>query len=81
MHCNVSDVVCVLINRLDLLGGVVVEDSEHVVVAAHNDPLLAGDELGTTHRRVRDFNRAHLRLGVVVVDHHSTSIECGKHPG
>ena len=62
MHRNIPNIVCVLLNCLDLLCRVVIEDAKEVVIASNNDPLLACNEFGATHGRVGDFNRTDLRL-------------------
>jgi len=80
MHCDVSNVICVFIDCLDLFSCVIVKDSQHVVVRANDDPLLASNKLGTTDGRVSDFNRSNLRLRIVIIDHYSTSIKSGEHP-
>ena len=62
MHCNVANVVSVLLDRLDLLCSVVIEDAEEVVIGAYHNPLLPRNEFGTAHGRVRDLYRTHLCL-------------------
>ena len=81
VHCDVANVVRVLLDRLDLLRRVVVEDAEQVVTGADDDPLFASDEFSTTHGRVCDLDRADLRLRVVVVDHDCAPVEGREHPG
>ena len=69
-----------LLNCLDLLSRVIVEDAKEVIIGANNNPLLPCNELGATHGRVRDLNRTHLCLRVVIVDHDGSAIKCGEHP-
>jgi len=56
VHNNVSDVVSVLVDSLDLFGGIVVVDAEFGVIGAYNNPLFARDELSTTDRRIGDLD-------------------------
>jgi hypothetical protein len=55
MYGNMSYVVRVVFNRLYLFSRVVVENPQKSVVGTNDDPLLARDKLGRTHRRVCDF--------------------------
>ena len=81
MHSDVSDVVGVLLDCLNFLSGVIIEDSEKVVIRSDNDPLFAGNEFCATDGRVGDLNRAHLSLRIVIVDHHGTTVKRGQYPG
>lgn len=80
MHCNVSNIIGVFIDSLDLFSCVIVEDSQHVVVGANDDPLLASNKFSTADGRVSDFNRSNLSLRIIIIDHHSTSVKSGEHP-
>lgn len=80
VNSDVTNVVRVFLDRLDLLRRIVVEDSEHVVVATNHNHLLARDELGATDGRVGDLKGSDLRLCVVVVNHDSTAVKRDKHP-
>lgn len=49
VHGDTADVVWVRLEVGDFLRGVVVEDAELEVVAAADDPVLAGDEAASAH--------------------------------
>lgn len=57
VYDNRSDVVGVCFEGGDLLGGVVVVDTELEVVAAADDPVLAGDETAGSDGDICEFER------------------------
>jgi hypothetical protein len=69
------------LERVDLFVGVVVEHPELVVIAACDEPLLAGDEASTPHRDFGDLKGLEDGAGVDVVDLHGPVVETGEQPG
>src|SRR5689334_5073252 len=55
MHCNTADVIWVCLKVCYFLACVVVEDAKLEVIAAADDPVLAGDEAAGAHGDVRQF--------------------------
>lgn len=81
VHKNVSDEVCVIYDRFELLAGVIIVDAELVVVRANNNPLLAGNELCTSDWSVCDFERLDLALLAVVKDDGCSRVQGNQDPG
>jgi hypothetical protein len=80
VHYDVSDVVSVIVNGLDLLGGIVVVDAQFGIIGTDDNPLLAHDELSTAYRRVGDLDGPHLCLGLIVVNSDIANIESNENP-
>ena len=80
MHHYISNEVCVIINDLELLTGVVIEDPHLRVISTDNDPLLARNEFRASDWGIRHLEGSDLGLLVVVVDCHVPCVERDQHP-
>lgn len=65
MHCDRSDVIRMCLEGSDLLGSVVVIDSELEVIATANNPILARDEATCSDRDIGQFESLDDRLRFV----------------
>ncbi|PIA93759.1 hypothetical protein CB0940_04145 [Cercospora beticola] len=80
MNDDGSDVVGVCFEAGDLLGSVVVVDSELEVIAAAYYPVLSCDEATCSHRHIGQFERLYDRLRFVGPDVDVAAVECGEDP-
>mmetsp|Transcript_51914 Transcript_51914/g.151198 ORF Transcript_51914/g.151198 Transcript_51914/m.151198 type:complete len:380 (+) Transcript_51914:1510-2649(+) len=80
VHGDVSDVIRVGLNLVDLLKRVVVEHADEHVVRGGDDPLLPRNELRAAHRKVADLQLLHQGLRVVVPKEDVARVEGGERP-
>jgi hypothetical protein len=81
MHSEIANEISVLIDNLQLFTRVVVVYANLCVISANYDPLLSGDKLRASDRRIGDFERSHLRLLIVVKYDDCACIKADEHPG
>lgn len=80
VHGETSDVVWVRLEGCDALLGVVVVDAEVEVVAAADEPVLAGDEGDGAHGDLGDLERLYERFRLVVPDDDAARVQAGNDP-
>lgn len=78
VHDDCAYVVGVCFEGGDLLAGVVVVDAELEVIAAADDPVLAGDEATCSHGDVGEFEGLDDGLGFVGPDVDMAAVEGGE---
>ena len=81
MDHNGTDVVWMCFEGCNLLGGVVVVDAELEVIAAADDPVLAGDKAAGAHGHVGQFEGLDDGLRFVGPDVHVAAVEGRKDLG
>ncbi len=80
MDSNGSDIIGMRLEAGDLLAGVVVVDAELEVIAATDDPILAGDEAAGAHGDVGELEGLDDALRFVGPDVDVAAVEGGEDP-
>lgn len=81
MDLDISDIIGMSLKVLNFLHGVViVNPNPHIVTRADN-PLLAGDEFGTSDWQFGHLEGLDVGSRFIVPDGHVARVECGEGPG
>lgn len=80
MHLDISNVVRVGFEILNLLHGIVVVNPQPHIVRAGYKPLFPRDEFGASHGQFGDFERFDVGAAFVVPNGDVAGVECGEGP-
>lgn len=80
MHGETSDIVGVGLKRRDFFVRVVIEDTELEVVGACDEPVLARNELATTHGDLGNLEGLYDGACLVVINVHGAVVEPRQQP-
>ncbi|KAL3235741.1 uncharacterized protein RNJ42_02517 [Nakaseomyces bracarensis] len=74
MNSNGTDIIWMGNEISHLFSSIVVEYSNFIVITTNNNPVLSGNELTSSHWRVRNLNASNLLLCFIVPNFNSTRV-------
>mmetsp|Transcript_23077 Transcript_23077/g.35642 ORF Transcript_23077/g.35642 Transcript_23077/m.35642 type:complete len:215 (+) Transcript_23077:2412-3056(+) len=80
MDLDISDVIGMSLKVLNFLHGVVVVHSDPHIVTRADDPLLAGDEFGTSYWQFGHLEGLDVGSRLIVPNGHVARVQCGEGP-
>jgi len=80
MDLDIPNIIGVRLKILNFLHGIVIVNPQSHIIARGDEPLLAGDKLGTSHGEFGHLKRLDVRSGLVIPNGDIARVEGGEGP-